>query len=133
LSSKNDVNVPSKNNKQKNLEKEIFFVNILNPAVRGMDIRIRTKMSWIRNTAYRGVGTLLWWLVDGLYIQRICWPAPTSTPARPTQRAAARRNAGLPLLSLLLERYQKHDFLMFFISKTSKTKNDLGVACQINF
>ncbi len=57
----------SKSNKQKKLRKKIFFVDTLkvtdekagsgqhpdpDPLVRGMDlrIRIRTKISWIRNT-----------------------------------------------------------------------------------
>jgi hypothetical protein len=48
LSLKNDVNVPSKSNKQKNFYPEPNP----DPLVRGMDprIRIHTKMSWIRNT-----------------------------------------------------------------------------------
>ncbi len=69
LSLKNDVNVPSKSNTQKNLFLYLFFVGILkfndeNSRIRiciririhqsGMDPRIRirlhTKMSWIRNT-----------------------------------------------------------------------------------
>ncbi len=62
LSFKNDVNVPSKRNGQKNLEKNQFFVGILkvnyetpDPLVRAIDpqIRIRTKMSWIRNIAFK--------------------------------------------------------------------------------
>ncbi len=62
LSVKNDVNVPSKSKKQKNLE--TFFCWRLeghwrkyqdldpDPLFRGMDprIRIRTKISWISNT-----------------------------------------------------------------------------------
>jgi hypothetical protein len=46
LSLKNDVNVPSKSNKQKKLCPNP------DPFVRGMDprIRIQPKMSWIRNT-----------------------------------------------------------------------------------
>ncbi len=77
LSLKNDVNVPSKSNKQENFFKNLFFVGILkvydensririqdpdpdlnpDPLVRGMDprIRIHTKMSWIRNTASRNI------------------------------------------------------------------------------
>jgi hypothetical protein len=64
---KNYVNVPLKRNKQENLENKFVFVVILkvsdenswiriqdpdpDPLVRGIDpqIRIRTKMSWIRN------------------------------------------------------------------------------------
>ncbi len=73
LSLKNDVNVASKSNKQKNiLLKNYFFAGILkfndenswiriqdpdpDPLVRGMDprirIRIHPKMSWIRNTGF---------------------------------------------------------------------------------
>ncbi len=62
LSLKNYVNVPSKSNKQKNLRNKIFVCLCLqdhrrkwqdpDPLVRCMDprIRIRTKISWIRNT-----------------------------------------------------------------------------------
>ncbi len=74
LSLKKDVNVPSKSNKQKKFNKKLVFDGILkvsdensriqiqdpdsdpnpDPLVRGMDpriqIRIHTKMSWIRNT-----------------------------------------------------------------------------------
>jgi hypothetical protein len=48
VSLKNDGNVPSKSNKQKKL-----WNSNSGPLVRGMDlrIRIRTKISWIRNTA----------------------------------------------------------------------------------
>jgi hypothetical protein len=67
---KDDVNVASKSNKQKNCVKKLVFAGILkvsdennririqdpDPLVRGMDprirIRIHPKMSWIRNTAY---------------------------------------------------------------------------------
>jgi hypothetical protein len=75
LSLKNDINVPSKSNKQK-IVKNWFFAGILkvndekrririqdpdldpDPLVRSMDPRIRIypKMSWIRNTA--GITTL---------------------------------------------------------------------------
>jgi hypothetical protein len=73
LSLKNDVNLASKSNKQKKKCKKLVFAGILkvndeniririqdpdpnldpDPLVRGMDplIRIRPKMSWIRNTA----------------------------------------------------------------------------------
>ncbi len=66
LSLKNDVNVPSISNNQKNLFLKLVFGGVLmvndekirirlDPLVRGMDpriwIRIHTKMSWIRNTA----------------------------------------------------------------------------------
>jgi hypothetical protein len=64
LSLKNDVNVPSKINKQEKIR--ILKVNDENsrpriqdpdpdPLIRGMDqrIRIHTKMSWIRNTGIR--------------------------------------------------------------------------------
>ncbi len=53
LSLKNDVNIPSKSTKQKNLEKNYFFVDVLkvtdenmqdpDPLVRGMDQRIRIR------------------------------------------------------------------------------------------
>jgi hypothetical protein len=65
LSLKNDVNVPSKSNKQKTFFFNWFFVGVLkvkdensririqdpDPLVRGMDhrIRIHPKISWIRN------------------------------------------------------------------------------------
>ncbi len=66
---KNNVNVPSKSTLQaEKFVKVIFFAGILkandensririqdpDPLVRGMDLRIRihTKMSWIRNTAF---------------------------------------------------------------------------------
>jgi hypothetical protein len=68
LSLKNDVNVPSKSNKQKKLCFAVILkVNDENsririqapdpdPLVRSMDpriqIRIHPKMSWIRNTGY---------------------------------------------------------------------------------
>jgi hypothetical protein len=55
----------SESNKQKNFLKILFFVGVLNQCririrytfVRGMDprIRIRTKMSWIRNTGLHGL------------------------------------------------------------------------------
>jgi hypothetical protein len=50
LSLKNDVNVPSKSNKQKT-QKKLFFVSVFKFTVRGKDprIRIRTEMSRIRN------------------------------------------------------------------------------------
>ncbi len=63
LSLKNDLNVPSISNEQKNVLKKLVFCWHLegqwrkqqdpDPLVRGMDprIRIHTKMSWIRNTA----------------------------------------------------------------------------------
>ncbi len=61
LSLKNDVNVPSKSNKQKFFFKLVFCWHLEgqwrkrqdpDPLVRGMDPRIRipTKRSWIRNT-----------------------------------------------------------------------------------
>ncbi len=60
LSLKNDVNIPSKSNKQNNFFLNKFFVGALkfndenSSLVRGIDpqigIRIPTKMSWIRNT-----------------------------------------------------------------------------------
>jgi hypothetical protein len=68
LSLKNDVNVPSKSDKQKKLCKQISYCWHLegqcrksispDPLVRGMDpririrIRIHPKLSWIRNTAF---------------------------------------------------------------------------------
>jgi hypothetical protein len=60
LSFKNDVNVPSKSNMQKNFNKTCWRLEGQwrkqqdpDPLVRGMypRIRIHTKMSWIRNTA----------------------------------------------------------------------------------
>ncbi len=55
---KNDVNVPSKSNKQKNFVLKIIFyvvgfLKVNDENSRGMDpqIYIRIKMSWIRNTA----------------------------------------------------------------------------------
>jgi hypothetical protein len=45
---KNDVNIPSKINTQKNLVLFILKVNDENSRIM---IRIQTKMSWIRNTA----------------------------------------------------------------------------------
>jgi hypothetical protein len=52
LSLKNDVNVPSKSNKQKKLD-FYFLVGILKVTAEKsrIRIRIRTKMTWIRNTA----------------------------------------------------------------------------------
>ncbi len=47
----NDVNVPSESKKQKNLEKGVLKVNDKNSM-----IRIRTKMSRIRNTDVSGDG-----------------------------------------------------------------------------
>jgi hypothetical protein len=61
---KNNVNVPLKSNKKKTFFKIQFFVKVLkvndetsrdpDPLFRCMDprIRIRTKMSWIRNTGF---------------------------------------------------------------------------------
>jgi hypothetical protein len=46
----NDVNVPSKSNKQKNILQNLFFVGILKVSDENSRIRIHTKMSWIRNT-----------------------------------------------------------------------------------
>jgi hypothetical protein len=73
LSLKNDVNAPSKTNRQKNLVKTFLYVGFFkvndensririqdpDPVVRGLDpririrIRIHIKMSWIRNTSSR--------------------------------------------------------------------------------
>ncbi len=55
LSLKNDVNVPSKSNKQKKCKKLVFYwhlkLNDENSRIRiRIRIRIRTKMLWIRNT-----------------------------------------------------------------------------------
>ncbi len=50
LSVKNDVNVSSKRKKHKNFEREIIFVAVLK--VTDEKIRVRTKMSRIRNTAF---------------------------------------------------------------------------------
>ncbi len=50
LSSKNDVNEPSKINKQKNFKKKISFLKVNGENSR---IRIHTKMTWIRNIAFQ--------------------------------------------------------------------------------
>jgi hypothetical protein len=57
LSLENYVNVPSNSNKQKKCLNQIFFcLHLEGQLVRGMDqrirIRIHSKMSWIRNTAF---------------------------------------------------------------------------------
>jgi hypothetical protein len=56
LSLKNDVNAPSKINKQKNVKKS-FLEQDPDLLVRGMDPRIwiRNKMSQVRNTSYRSL------------------------------------------------------------------------------
>jgi hypothetical protein len=52
LSLKNDVNVPTKSNKQKNFLKKLFFVGILKENDENSRIRIRTHCSetWIRGS-----------------------------------------------------------------------------------
>jgi hypothetical protein len=61
FSLKKDVNVPSKSNKQTNILLMMswrWLTKIAgpDPLVRGMDPRIRTKFSWIRNTGFIGAG-----------------------------------------------------------------------------
>jgi hypothetical protein len=51
LSLKNDVNIPSKSNKQKIFFK-LVFVGVLKVNDENSRIRIYTKILWIRNTAF---------------------------------------------------------------------------------
>jgi hypothetical protein len=46
---KNDVNVPSKRNKQKKISIKLVFVGILKVNDENSRIRIHTNMSWIRS------------------------------------------------------------------------------------
>jgi hypothetical protein len=64
LSLKNEVNVPSKSNKQKKL----CFAGMLKVYDENSRIRIHPKMSWIRNTGkYIGTATMRGKILDRKY------------------------------------------------------------------
>jgi hypothetical protein len=91
LSLKNDVNVPSKSNKQKNFVKNSFFVGVLevndeNSRIR-ISIRIHTKIAWKRNTGKEVTVSHLYARVHG---------SPTGTAGRRTSDRPDRERAAPP-------------------------------------